>query len=258
MTKLRIPLDPLNPGHFFACCGLFDQSAARAPVVRGRFETNENTPRRAWFVLEGDEPFDLGDVLTEVRDATYAPQTSHPQKAVQPIETSLDGLILDWWLDAFRVETTPLKCWAGQVTTGKLFTDLPQLIDPATEPECLFYAPALTRSKLGIDPRSAWNALDLGFSPDKHNRDSATFPIVEMLGAIGLQGFRPVTSRREAVGYRLWSEPLQASVARLAAFTEMSGLPGAEYQFSIAKRGQSYKFFTFAEAVPRKETDDDE
>ena len=39
------------------------------------------------------------------------------------IRLPFDGgpLELDWWFDEFRDKTTSLKCWAGQVTTSKLF-----------------------------------------------------------------------------------------------------------------------------------------
>ncbi len=252
MNELRIPLDPLNPGQFFACCGLFDLFARGVAMVRGHFTCDEATPRRAYFILTSPERIDLAGLLGSVRSGSYE-LLPHDQKAIQPIAVNMNGqrLVLDWWLDTFQEDTTPLKCWAGQVTTGKLFADLPGLIDAATDADTLFYCPALTRSKFGIDPRSAWNALDFGFSPDKHNRDSATYPIVELLGAIGLQGFRPDTSDRRSLVYRLWSIPLQLPAARLAAFSGWPGLPSFRYQFSIAKRGQSYKFFTFAEFEER-------
>ena len=248
MNELRIPLDPLNPGHFFACCGLFDLVGWDLPMVRGHFVCDEATPRRAHFILTSGERIDLAALLGSVRGGSYE-ALPHDQKAIQPVAAHVNGrgLVLDWWLDTFQEGTSPLKCWAGQVTTGKLFADLPPLIDAAADPDALFYSPALTRSKFGIDPRSAWNALDFGFSPDKHNRDSATYPIVELLGAIGLQGFRPDTTDRRSLEYRLWSDPLHLPVARLAAFSAWPGLPSFRYRFSIAKRGQSYKFFTFGE-----------
>jgi CRISPR-associated protein Csx14 len=254
MNELRIPLDPLNPGHFFACCGLLDLLGCGTPTVRAHFTCDEATPRRAHFIVTSAERIDLAGLLDSVRGGSYE-VLPHDQKAIQPVAANLNGhrLVMDWWLDTFQEDTTPLKCWAGQVTTGKLFADLPPLIDVAADPDALFYSPALTRSKFGIDPRSAWNALDFGFSPDKHNRDSATYPIVEMLGAIGLQGFRPRpdTRDRRSLEYRLWSVPLHLSVARLAAFSGWPGLPSFRYRFSIAKRGQSYKFYTFAKFEER-------
>lgn len=258
MPELRIPLDPLNPGQFFACCGLFECCSWAQPLARAWFAADESSPRRAGFVLETPAPFDLAGALEAFKNAAYEPLADYDQKAVQPVKVALGSrnVVLDWWLDVFREETTPFKCWAGQVTSGKLFADLPALIEPATPAGTLFCAPKPTRSKLGIDPRSAWNALDFGFSPDKHNRDTATYPIVEVLGAFGIQAFRPVAPKRESIPYCLWGAPLPVAVARLAAFSPWSGLPLFRYEFSIAKRGQSYKFFTFASFIERTSTHD--
>jgi CRISPR-associated protein Csb3 len=111
--------------------------------------------------------------------------------------------------------------------------------------EGLFVRSRMMKSKFGIDPRSAWNALGVGFSPNEHGQDSATFPAVEFLGAIGLQGFRPDVVKRDSVSYFLWNEKLPRLVARRAARNAWKGLKHAEYRFEIAKRGQSYKFFNF-------------
>jgi CRISPR-associated protein Csb3 len=107
----------------------------------------------------------------------------------------------------------------------------------------------MMKTRFGIDPRSAWNALDMGYSPNEHSQDTATFPVVELLGAIGLQGFRPDAGRRESVRYHLWRIWLPRVPARKAAIFPWPGLAAASYEFSIAKRGQSYKFFTFAKPV---------
>lgn len=252
MPELHIPFDPLNPGHFFACCGLFECCCRAQPAATASFTASESAPRRAGMLIHTPAPVDLRAILTTLRDAVCEP-VAEGERAVRPIRMEFNGqtVVLDWWLDFFRQETTPFKCWAGQVTSGKLFTDLPALIDPDTPAEELFYRPALTRSKLGIDPRSAWNALDFGFSPDKHNRDTATYPIVEVLGALGLQTFRPVAARRGSIAYHLWCVPLPLNVARLAAIAPWPGLPLFRYEFSIGKRGQSYKFFTFASLAER-------
>ena len=250
MAELRIPLDPLNPGQFFACCGLFEL-ATNNGEARAYFEADEATPRRAHFIVH--ESANIRDVLQAVRDANPTPLADRGEDSTRPILLTINGkeVVLDWWLDFFGEGTTSLKCWAGQVTTRKLFDDLPPLIDPDCEPCRLMTAAAMTKSKLGIDPRSAWNALDFGFSPDAHNKDAATYPAVEVLGAIGLQGFRPYPDRRDNIAYHLWAAPLPLTVARLAAVDAWEGLPRCSYEFSIAKRGQSYKYFKLAKFIER-------
>jgi CRISPR-associated protein Csb3 len=260
MDELRIALDPANPGQFFASCGLFDilSSSSTGNCAYARFEADEAAPRQAHLIITGDDLPTPQTVLEELRNATSEPDDSveeniRIQESIRPIRlvSSSQTIVLDWWLDEFRENTTPLKCWAGQVTTRKLFADLLPLIDPLTDTARLFTSAAMTRSKFGIDPRSAWNALDFGFSPDAHNRDAVTFPIVEVLGAIGLQGFRPIVDRRQA-SYFLWMTDLPTSVARLGGVAAWDGLPRFEYKFAISKRGQSYKFFDFAQFIERK------
>ena len=120
------------------------------------------------------------------------------------------------------------------------------MLDEGSQGTDLFNLPRMTKAKFGVDPRSAWKALDFGYSPNEHDTDAATFPAVEVLAAIGLQGFRPQAGRRERVSYALWQEPLPATVARMAFRAPWFGLRYREFEFSIAKRGQSYKYFTFA------------
>ncbi len=253
MTDLRIPLDPLNPGQFFACCGLLQLWAMVDDTVMARFEADESMPRRAHFVVESESAVELSTLLRELRDATVV-LADGGEESTRPVELGFGGrtLVLDWWLDEFRERTTKLKCWAGQVTTRKLFGDLLALVNPDTDPERLMTTGALAKSKFGVDPRSAWNALDLGFSPDAHNRDAATFPMVEVLAAVGLQGLRPNARVREGICYYLWTVPLSLVVARLAAVAAWDGLPRFEYEFSVAKRGQSYKYFMFGNFKERK------
>jgi len=247
----------LNPGQFFACCGLFELVEKTAPGACAHFEVNDASPRRAEFVVEDKALPELGTVLGALREARFE-QIQEAEKSVWPVRLSVAGeeFVLDWWLDTFRERPSNLKCWAGQVTTRKLFEDLLPLIEPASGPGDLMTAAAMSKSKFGVDPRSAWNALDFGFSPDIQKKDAATYPAVEMLAAIGLQGFRPKVERREGVTrttFHLWTIPLPLAVARMGAVAAWDGLPRFDYQFSISKRGQSYKYFALAEFEQRKD-----
>jgi CRISPR-associated protein Csx14 len=244
----------LNPGQFFACCGLFELVAKTAPGACAHFVVDDTSLRRADFVVKGQGLPELGTVLGALREAKFQ-QIEEAEESVWPVRLSVAGevFVLNWWLDAFRERPSNLKCWAGQVTTQKLFADLLPLIEPASGPGGLMTAAAMSKSKFGVDPRSAWNALDFGFSPDIQKKDAATYPAVEMLAAIGLQGFRPKAERREAVAFHLWTIPLPLAPARMAAVAAWDGLPRFDYQFSISKRGQSYKYFALAEFKQRKD-----
>lgn len=254
MPELRLPLDPCNPGQFFACCGLFELAATKAANVTARFVCREDRPRRAEFVIAGPNLPGLETFLASLRELTFEPIGGGEEESIRPMRLRIDGhpLELDWWLDEYRARATNLKCWAGQVTTRKLFEELPPLIDIGATAAGLMNAGGMTKSKFGADPRSAWNALDFGYSPNVHNQDAATYPAVEVLAAIGLQGFRLRAENRECVAYSLWTVDLPLAVARLAARAPWHGLPRFDYHFEIAKRGQSYKYFTFGQFDERK------
>lgn len=244
MPELRVPMDPWNPGQFYACCGLVELLDATS-----YFDVREDRPRHAEFVLDGVEDGDLRKLIEDLRGAQYdfGGQDGQVEKSVQPIWITLRGrrLKLDWWLEPFYERSIDLKCWAGQVTTSKLIEELAAGLDPESSRD-LFKRPLMTKSKFGIDPRSAWNSLGVGFSPNEHGQDSATFPAVELFGAVGLQGFRPQVKSRDSVSYALWKCKLARITARRAARAPWDGLTISEYEFRIEKRGQSYKFFTFA------------
>lgn len=257
MAELRVPIDPMNPGQFFACCGLLSLAYRTHGQVTSRFVRGAS-PRRAEFLIE-DFPVPLPDLLRSLRDASVerhresGEPEDNPEESVWPLAVTIAGdeICLDWWLDEFRQKAVSLKCWAGQVRSLGLLQGLLQLIDPAWTAEELFTARRMTKLKFGVDPRSAWNALDFGYSPNEHNRDAATFPAVEVLAAFGLQWYRPVLEQRK-FGYFLWLESLPALVSRLAAVAAWEGLEADGYRSSIEKRG-SYKFFALAQAGARSQ-----
>jgi CRISPR-associated protein Csx14 len=254
MLELQLRLDPCNPGQFYACCGLLELAAAHSPDALAHFVCDENVPRCAMFVIEGQDLPALTALLQALRDLKPEPLVKTEPTAIDPVSVTICGhiFLLDWWLNEFCDDTTNLKCWAGQVTTRKLFEELPQLIDPQRAAANPMQFAGLTKSKFGVDPRSAWNALDFGYSPNVHNRDAATYPAVEVLAAIGLQGFRPHAAKRSDIAYSLWTIPLPLTVARIAAAAPWDGLPRCDYSFDIEKRGQSYKFFTFGKFKQKK------
>lgn len=261
VSDLRIQLDPLNPGQFYACCGLLELAGLeRGPVV-SHFEQEPGRPRAAWFHLRDVSDGFLSETLGLLRGAASSLIfDENCEASISPaiLRFGEHEVELDWWLDAFREKPTRLKCWAGQVTTRKLFEELLALLDSDASGTDLFQRSRLTKSKFGVDPRAAWNARDFGYSPNEHGVDSETFVAVEVLAAIALQTFRPtVPGRRRTTLYHLWTAELPLCVARNAANVAWEGLPHDAFQFSIGSRGQSYKFFRFAEAARQEEKDDE-
>jgi len=242
VSELRVRMDPLNPGQFFACCGLFELIDLDEPGVLAWFHLDSGRPRTAEFIMECSVRLD--ELLTRLRSKEPELLEARVEGSILPAMIRYGGrqLILDWWLNEFRDKAVNIKCWAGRVTTRILFHELLPLVDGSSSGGDIFERARMTKSKFGVDPRSAWNALDFGFSPDKHKKDAKTFPAVEILASIGLQSFRP--ARRGNLSYSLWRVPLPAIVTRQVFRSPWAGLPCRTYTFSILPRG-SYKYFTF-------------
>jgi CRISPR-associated protein Csx14 len=250
MPNLYIPIDPLNPGQFYACCGLVELFELSGAQTLSKFELDYQRPRRAKFVLSCNDELNLDFIVKSVRDATFVPgSTDEPpgNESIAPVTVSIFNhhLELDWWLNEFRDRAGPLKCWAGQVTTQKLASELPKLLpwDDAS-----FDSDGFTSTRFGIDPRSAWVALNLGYSPNEQGQESRTFPVVELLAAFGLEGFRPAGDRTQGFRYAIWLKALPRIVARTVCAQPWEGLPVALYRFKLGQRG-SYKFFSFADPI---------
>jgi CRISPR-associated protein Csx14 len=258
MAELRIPLDPCNPAQFYACCGLIELFEMSGVHTVSKFETDWRRPREAMFALKAELELRLTAVVTAVRTATYktlprpeAEDKTPESDSIAPVQVSILGreVVLDWWLEWFHHKARHLKCWAGQVTTQKLFSILPMLI---AEKDLSFDAGVATTTRFGIDPRSAWVALNLGYSPNEQGQESRTYPAVEMLGAFGLQGFRPAGDRAQGFTYHLWLSPLPQVVARTVCAQTWSGCESSAYRFSLGERG-SYKYFSLAEPITSQE-----
>jgi hypothetical protein len=251
MPEIRIPMDPRNPGQFYACCGLWELLALRKLHALAHFDLDPRRPRRAEFVVESDEAWTIREAMAELRIAKPIAACAE-LGSISPIQIPYGGgvLELDWWLDKFRETAEGLKCWAGQQTSGSIAAELLGLL-PAEADEKLLYHAAMTSTRFGVDPRSAWNVADAGYSLNEHQHEAATFPAVEILAAVGLSGFRPAEERRRtrerrAYVYALWQKPLPRAVARLACCAPWEGLEASSFRFGVGKRG-NYKYFRFSE-----------
>ncbi len=104
-------------------------------------------------------------------------------------------------------------------------------------------------SRLGLDPRSSWNTLDTGFSPNDQQLPVDTYPATELLAAIGLETFRP-SPADDGYVYAVWSNPLPVIVARAAASGNLDIQGITRYCFEVASRGK-FKYFTTASLLER-------
>jgi hypothetical protein len=249
--NLQIEIDPLNPAQFFASCGILELLSARNQDVSAKFVLQENQLRRARFILAGSDGTALSDTLDALKNAKVVSENgfSGGEAPVTLEITETFKWTLDWWLVPERNHKSRFKLWAGQQTTLKIVKDMlaADWGDPGNG-VLDFRLPMSGR--FGLDPRSAWNALDFGSSPNTQNRDAYTYPVAEMLAAVGLQGFRPTAKGRRSFSYWLWEQPLPLVPAR-AAVAGALACGSREYAFNVEKRSGSYSCFTFAQPINR-------
>ena len=101
--------------------------------------------------------------------------------------------------------------------------------------------------RFGLDPRSAWTPLDFGSSPNIQDRDVYTYPVTELLAAVGLQGFRLRQVAPREYAYWLWHVPLPLVAARAASGGALKEMCGPAFRFQIVKRNKSYSAFTYGQ-----------
>mgnify|MGYP005839112735 CR=1 FL=1 len=236
-----LDLEPRNPGLFLACCGLFELADLLAPGAFAWFaESGRRFHLHTAAALPPTAPYDL-DPPPDFGQVPY-------EKALEPLTLHAAGraLTLDWWLNPMRTDKSILKTWGGQQSSRGVMTELLAQLRPLPCADLLQHR-VYAKSRFGVDARSAWDALDAGYSPNDFNQPGVTYPWVEVLAVIGLQGFRPEALPKRRFRYAVWFAPLPLPAARAAASAPWPGLPAARFCFELATRGQGYKTFLFAE-----------
>jgi len=250
---IRVKVDPYNPGQFFACCGLLELADRLWPGAEG------------WFA-DGQFRFACGGTLATILQTLVELTVEAPTKlsnglTVKPIIAPLVlthtdypafNLTLDSWM-AIKVAKNkvevignrPWNFWSGNQKSFGIWSDLrlafaeqlPGLKEPEAERLLSLRVPLTGR--FGFDSGAAWNALDVGFSPNTQQMPVASSPGTEMLAAIGIQRFRPLLSNdRRSFLYSTWGQPLLPSVAAAAASSLVCVAPATHFRGQVIDRGQ--------------------
>src|SRR5262249_50899820 len=134
--------------------------------------------------------------------------------------------------------------WSGQQTSLQIWLALQEalaeqlnVID-SDQFEGLFSHRVMLSGRFGFDPGAAWNALDVGFSPNEQKLQVASSPSVELLAAVGIQRFRPsMADDRQSFVYATWGRPLAPSVAAAAASGMITVPPTQCFCGRVVSRG---------------------
>ena len=269
-TNITIPVDPTNPGQFFACCGLLELADRVWPWAEVTGEFSPPRFQRSVFCISARVALSSSALLKLLVNCDrttvdpYQPIRGSDGKPVKDAKKTKPVLLrpndswgcepfslrLSWWLDELAGRQTRFKTWSAHNSAEGLIADLSSQIgaDDINDENLLEQRAGMT-SRLGLDPRSSWNTLDTGFSPNDQRLPVDTYPATEVLAAVGLQTFRPAASPNGYV-YAIWTHPIPVIVARAAASGNLNIEGITRYCFDVASRGR-FKYFTDASRLER-------
>lgn len=258
-ATIRVVVDPTNPGQFFACCGLLELADRLWPGAEGWFENPE------FRVACVGSLHALLEVLVSTPPTQPPPEPSGLMRlpngvAVKPLLAPLwfsfdggdrIGLVLDSWMtirldkgEVVAAANPPWNFWSGQQTPLRIWNPLRNALakllkslDPS-QAHTLFEQREFLTGRFGFDPGPAWNALDVGFSPNEQGIRVKSSPAVELLAAVGVQRFRPRMADRNSFDYCTWGIPLPPSAAAAAAAGAIPCATAKRYRGRVVDRGQ--------------------
>jgi CRISPR-associated protein Csb3 len=248
---IRVAVDPCNPGEFFACCGLLELADRLWSRAEGWFSNGGFC-----VSAEGTLPALLQALVSQLPEEVTRIDKLAVKKLIAPLRLTTEGavpieLVLDAWMTV-KVEkgaivaapSPPWNFWSGQQTSLRIWSALRDALlgqlstMGADSFETLFSHRVLLSGRFGFDPGAAWNALDVGFSPNEQSIKVASSPAVELLAAVGLQRFRPrLSPDRATFAYATWGQPLGPAVGATAAAGIIQIAPSSRYLGRVVSRG---------------------
>jgi hypothetical protein len=243
-ASLIVNLEPTNPGQFFACCGVLELSHHLWPGTEGWFEGEH-------FHLQMKGPEDVGGVIASLVDVCLnleveAQEVPGVDPKIAPLKLGPPlNMHLDWWLTVRRQKNYFFKTWAANATSRQMLTKWQPLLTQCAdrireEPANLLFETQWQQGSYGFDCDMGWDRLDVGFSLNEHSQHKKlpVRPATELLGAIGLQRFRPVIDRASgSARYTSWGTRLSAPVAAAAVRGTFPVPGGQTYHTAFVSRG---------------------
>jgi CRISPR-associated protein Csx14 len=282
-TEASIPVDLFNPGQVFACIGLMEAadtlcgdaeacfdwsdsagvrfrlraSGPESPVERvlafldgatARAVAVEGSPNSSkWTSAWGDPP-----VIVSRGDGYPFPDPNSPATLVCMLSNRSDRLVIDYWGDATDRDNAKFWGGSGGKPGASLARDALALVKgrASTAASDPFSLSAPQSSSFRLDWRRDYVPLDAGFSLNRHKRIIVPlgFPLVELLGAIGLGHARPLRPNwrdrltyeyavigRDGSSDRIWLAP---SLVRAALGTSPLPLPARRFRMRLDSPGE--------------------
>lgn len=229
MTEASIPVDLLNPGQVFACLGLVEATDILLGDVEGVFDWSNPADVRFRLRTPGIESPLLhvlqfidqakaiatapahsttlekwnkswGPAPEEADDTSYPfPDPSSPATLVCVLTDGSRRIAIDHWGDETNRDNVKFWAGAGGYPGAALARDALVSIGGRASGaiDDPFGFQALQSSSFRLDWRRDYIPLDAGFSLNAHDKIvTVGYPLVELLGAIGLTHSRPCRPKR--------------------------------------------------------------
>jgi len=274
--NISVDVDLTNPGQFFACCGLLELADRLWRGAEGWFDGSR-------FRIAGPPGCSLQALLARLAECSVGntmtpnqtarleklsamgkrdagPGLEDEKKALESLRREapiiLRGPIafrVDWFCDTLA-NGSRFKTWAGQQSV----LEIARSMHGAIETVIAESVSTLWGSARGIglpfnfdsDLGGQGSALDIGFSFDPLNASAATRiegtckPLLEFLGFVGLQRFRPrEVGRQNRFVYVAWNHPLPPSIASAAVCGAIDSPNYRRYEFKLLYRTKYLKSF---------------
>ena len=250
VNTVSLALDPANPGHFFACCGLFELASRAHPEATAFFDGNR-------FIIRA--PTTLADLLGQITGSLIITLALDDATASPLFISEPFNLRIDWWKNA-GTASSALKVWAGTMEAPRIAKAMQKAIDSSKGGEVLFdlriaYDVADKTKKVEpfyFDANRGPNSdsRDVGFSPNDLGFETLAAPAVEFLCLVGLQRGIPQPAGNRLFDYHLWSKPIPVSLLAAAVNGIIQPEKHHVYRFESWYRTSQRKHKAFLTAKP--------
>lgn len=248
---VQLALDPANPGHFFACCGLFELASRLYPEATAYFDGNR-------FIISA--PTTFANLFGEIKVAPINTLDPDDAKASPLFIGAPFNLRIDWWKTA-SPSTSALKVWAGTMEAPRIVRAMQNAIDITEGNYILFdsrivYDVADASKKVEpyyFDANRGPNSdsCDVGFSPNDLGLETLAAPAVEFLCLVGLQRAIPYPIGDRLFDYHLWSTPIPVSLlaAAVNGFIQPENHPAFRFESWYRTSQRKHKAFLTAKSI---------
>ncbi|MGC1480906.1 MAG: type I-U CRISPR-associated protein Cas8c [Chthoniobacterales bacterium] len=270
MSEARVPVDLFNPGQVFACLGLVELAAVLHGAARGGFDWNNDADVQFVLSSEGDEcPVRaVIDFLRAAEVRSVSPSGSDLTTAKWNVPTSRSGLektypfsepdspatlsallicgdqricISHWGEEAAKTGLDAVKFWAGSggYPGAALARDaITLLAEHSLDEQCAnpFNLGSVQTGSFRLEWRRDYVPLEIGFSLNRHAMIKPIgYPLVEILGAIGLSHARPKKNPQTKLEYEYGALAVGSARTGEDAVFLRAALGGAQLPFDIRR-----------------------